>query len=80
LASIRISAFAKVRYRGLDEKRLLGNLAAVGRDTALYKQTLDKLGETEASITTLSTAIEKTAGEIETAKEQLQGFVSALIL
>jgi hypothetical protein len=29
---------------------------------------------------TLSTAIEKTAGEIETAKEQLQAFVSALIL
>jgi len=28
----------------------------------------------------LSTAIEKTAGEIETAKEQLQAFVSALIL
>jgi len=63
-----------------DEKRLRDNLAAVGRDTALYKQTLDKLGETEASITTLSTAIEKTAGEIETAKEQLQAFVSALIL
>jgi DNA repair exonuclease SbcCD ATPase subunit len=63
-----------------DEKRLRDNLAAVGRDTALYKQTLDKLGETEASITTLSTAIEKTAAEIETAKEQLQAFVSALIL
>jgi hypothetical protein len=63
-----------------DEKRLRDNLAAVGRDTALYKQTLDKLGETEASITTLSTAIEKTADEIETAKEQLQAFVSALIL
>ena len=62
-----------------DEKRLRDNLAAVGRDTALYKQTLDKLGETEASITTLSTAIEKTAAEIETAKEQLQAFVSALI-
>src|ERR1700738_5469948 len=30
-----------------DEKRLRDNLAAVGRDTALYKQTLDKLGETE---------------------------------
>jgi len=41
---------------------------------------LDKLGETEASITTLSTAIEKTAGGIETATEQLQAFVSALIL
>ena len=63
-----------------DEKRLRDNLAAVGRDTALYKQTLDKLGETEASITTLSTAIEKTAAEIKTAKEQLQAFVSALIV
>ena len=63
-----------------DEKRLRDNLAAVGRDTALYKQTLDKLGETEASITTLSTAIRKSAAEIETAKEQLQAFVSALIL
>ena len=63
-----------------DEKRLRDNLAAVGRDTALYKQTLDKLGETEASITTFSTAIEKTVAEIETAKEQLQAFVSALIL
>jgi hypothetical protein len=63
-----------------DEKRLRDNLAAVGRDTALYKQTLDKLGETEASITTLSTAIEKTAAEIESAKEQLQAFVSALTL
>src|SRR6202011_238874 len=63
-----------------DEKRLRDNLAAVGRDTALYKQTLDKLGETEASITTLSTAIEKTPAEIESAKEQLQEFVSALTL
>jgi hypothetical protein len=63
-----------------DEKRLRDNLAAVGRDTALYKQTLDKLGETEATITNLSTAIEKTAAEVETAKEQLQTFVSALIL
>ena len=63
-----------------DEKRLRDNLAAVGRDTALHKQTLDKLGETEASITTLSTAIGDTSAEIETAKEQLQAFVSALIL
>ena len=72
----------KERRRQLvdDEKRLRDNLAAVGRDTALYKQTLDKLGETEATITNLSTAIEKTAAEIETAKEQLQAFVSALIL
>ena len=72
----------KERRRQLvdDEKRLRDNLAAVGRDTALYKQTLDKLGETEATIANLSTAIEKTAAEIETAKEQLQAFVSALIL
>ena len=63
-----------------DEKRLRDNLAAVGRDTALYKQTLDKLGETEATITNLSAAIEKAAAEIETAREQLQAFVSALIL
>src|SRR5882757_6540814 len=63
-----------------DEKRLRDNLAAVGHDTALYKQTLDKLGETEASITTLSTAIEHISAEIEVAKEQLQAFVSALTL
>src|ERR1700738_2681280 len=63
-----------------DEKRLRDNLAAVGRDTALYKQTLDKLGETEATTTTLSTTIGKAAAEIETAKEQLQHFVSALTL
>jgi len=63
-----------------DEKRLRDNLAAVGRDTALHKQTLDKLGETEASITTLSSAIGNTSAEIETAKEQLQAFVSALTL
>jgi hypothetical protein len=63
-----------------DEKRLRDNLAAVGRDTALYKQTIDKLGETEATITNLSTAIEKAAAEIETSREQLQAFVSALIL
>jgi hypothetical protein len=63
-----------------DEKRLRDNLAAVGRDTTLHKQTLDKLSETEASITTLSTAIGNTTGEIETAKEQLQAFVSALTL
>ena len=63
-----------------DEKRLRDNLAAVGRDTALYKQTLDKLGETEASITTLSTHITTAAAEIETAKEQLQNFISALTL
>ena len=63
-----------------DEKRLRDNLATVGRDTALYKQTLDKLGETEASITTLSSTIGNTSAEIETAKEQLQAFVSALTL
>jgi hypothetical protein len=33
----------------------LSNLAAVGRDTALYKQTLEKRSETTATITTLST-------------------------
>ena len=63
-----------------DEKRLRDNLAAVGRDTALYKQTLDKLSDTEATITNLSTATEKAGTEIETAREQLQAFVSALIL
>jgi hypothetical protein len=42
--------------------------------------TLDKLGETEATITTLSTTIGKAAAEIETAKAQLQEFVSALTL
>jgi hypothetical protein len=63
-----------------DEKRLRDNLAAVGRDTALYEQTLEKLSETEATITTLSTAAAKAAAEIETAKEQLQNFVSALTL
>jgi hypothetical protein len=63
-----------------DEKRMRDNLAAVGRDTALYKQTLDKLGETETSITTLSTHIATATAEIETAKEQLQHFVSALTL
>jgi Spy/CpxP family protein refolding chaperone len=63
-----------------DEKRLRDNLAAAGRDTALYKQTLEKLSETEATITTLSTATAKAAAQIETAKEQLQDFVSALTL
>ena len=52
-----------------DEKRLRDNLGAVGRDTALYKQTLDKLGDTDATITTLSTAISKAAAEVEAAKE-----------
>jgi chromosome segregation ATPase len=63
-----------------DEKRLRDNLAAVGRDTALYKQTLDKLGETEASITALSTAIGNAVSEMETAREQLQAYVAALTL
>ena len=62
------------------EKRLRDNLAAVGHDTALYKQTLDKLGETEATISTLSSAIAKGTDEIEAAKEQLQVFVSSLTL
>jgi chromosome segregation ATPase len=63
-----------------DEKRLRDNLAAVGRDSALYKQTLDKLSDAEAKITTLSTAIEKAGAELETAKEQLQAYVAALRL
>jgi hypothetical protein len=63
-----------------DEKRLRDNLAAVGRETALYKQTLDKLGDAETKITTLSTAIEKAGAELETAKEQLQAYISALTL
>ena len=63
-----------------DEKRLRDNLSAVGHDTTLYNQTLDKLGETEATIGTLSTAIGKGTAEIETAREQLKDFVSALAL
>jgi len=63
-----------------DEKRLRDNLAAVGRDTALYKQTLDKLGDTEATITTLSTAIAKAVADMDTSREELQRFVSALTL
>ena len=39
-----------------------------------------KLGETETTISTLSTAIAKGTAEIETAKEQLQDFVSTLTL
>ena len=63
-----------------DEKRLRDNLNAVGHDTALYKQTLDKLGETETAIGTLSTDIGKGTAEAETAKKQLQDFISALTL
>ena len=63
-----------------DEKRLRDNLGAVGRDTALYKQTLDNLGDTEATITTLSTAITKATAEVEAVKDELQRFVSALTL
>jgi hypothetical protein len=63
-----------------DEQRLRDNLAAVGHDTALYKQTLDKLGETEATISKLSAAIGKSTDEIEKAQERLQDFVSTLTL
>ncbi len=63
-----------------DEKRLRDNLAAAGRDSALYKHTLDKLGGTEAAIETVSTAIANETAEITTSKEQLQAFVSALSL
>ena len=56
------------------------NLAAVGRDTTLYKQTLEKLSETEAAIMPLAPAAARAAAEIETAKEQLQDLVSALML
>jgi len=59
---------------------LRDNLGAVGHDTALYKQTLDKLGETEAAISTLSTDIGKGTAEIEEARKQLQDFVSNLTL
>ena len=55
-------------------------MSAVGHDTALYKQALDKFGETETTISTLSTAIAKGTAEIETAEEQLQDFVSTLTL
>jgi hypothetical protein len=55
-------------------------LAAVGRDSALYKQTLDKLGAAEASIETVSTAIANKTAEAATTREQLQAFVSALSL
>ncbi len=63
-----------------DEKRLRDNLAAVGHDTALYKQTLDKLGESEATITALSAVMVRAAAEVEAARGHLQDFVSALIL
>jgi hypothetical protein len=63
-----------------DEKRLRDNLAAAGRDSALYKQTLDKLGAAEASIETVSSAIANKTAEIAASREQLQAFVSALAL
>jgi hypothetical protein len=63
-----------------DEKRLRDNLAAVGCDSALYKQTLDKLGGAEGSIETVSTAIANKTAEVATAWEQLQAFVSNLSL
>jgi hypothetical protein len=63
-----------------DEKRLRDNLAAVGRDSALYKQTLDKLGGTEAAIETVLTAIANKTAEVATTREELQAFVSALSL
>ena len=61
-------------------EQLSDNLGAVGRDTALYKQTLDKLGDTEATITALSTTIAKAGAEVEAAKDELQHFVSTLTL
>jgi hypothetical protein len=61
-----------------DETRLRANLGAVGHDTALYKQTLEKLGETEATIASLSAAIAKGSADVDAAKEQLIAFVSGL--
>ena len=52
----------------------------VGRDSALYKQTLDKFGATDAQIETVSSAMAKKAAEITTAREELQTFISALSL
>lgn len=63
-----------------DEQRLRDNLTALARDTALHKRTLDKLGETETAIETVSTAIAKTTAELAAANQQLQSYIAALTL
>jgi hypothetical protein len=63
-----------------DEKRLRANLAAVGHDTALYKQTLDKLGQSEAGIDSLTAAIAKATADLDTARQQLETYVDNLTL
>jgi hypothetical protein len=63
-----------------DETRLRANLAAVGHDTALYKETLDRLGRSEDEITKLSAAIAKADAALAALRAQLETFISGLTL
>jgi hypothetical protein len=63
-----------------DEKRLRANLAAVGHDSALYKRTLDKLGDSENAIEGISDKIAKENEALAAANRDLQAFVAGLKL
>jgi hypothetical protein len=63
-----------------DEKRLRDNLSVINREAALYQRALDKLGETETAIETLTNTMTRTSGEIDTAEKNLKQYIATLAL
>lgn len=63
-----------------DEKRLRDNLAVLGNDPTLRKRQLDKFGETQSAIETVSAAIAKATEAAAAAERDLAAYITGLAL
>jgi len=63
-----------------DETRLRNDLAVLGNDPTLRKRLLDKFGETETGIETVTAAIAKASDAVAAAERDLASFIAGLTL
>ena len=63
-----------------DETRLRNDLAVLGSDPALHKRLLDKFGETETGIETVSAALAKASDAVAAAERDLAANIAGLTL
>lgn len=63
-----------------DEKRLRDIIAPLPPDSALRKRTIDKLGQTEDTVESLSPTIAKATADLRAAEDDLRSYVASLNL
>ncbi len=63
-----------------DETRLRNDLASIGGDPALRKRLLDKFGETETAIETVTASIAKASETVAAAERDLAAYIAGLKL